>query len=83
MTLLRYRSDEEILKGDRVLFHGEPGQIEFVVSEAVGNPELDSSMNEHGGGVMIMDGVAGRTFMTTDQIPDCEDLEFLSRRDAP
>jgi hypothetical protein len=62
-------------KGDRVLFHREPGQIEFVVS-SLGNPETDWFMQEYGGGVMILERVSGRTFITADQIEECEDLEF-------
>jgi hypothetical protein len=38
---LTYRSGEEIKKGDRVLFHGEPGEIEFVVESVVGDPAMD------------------------------------------
>jgi hypothetical protein len=30
ITLLKYRSGEEIKKGDRVLFHGNPAEIELV-----------------------------------------------------
>jgi hypothetical protein len=50
---LKYISGEEIRKGDRVLFHGEPGQIEFVVDGFVGNPRIDWHMREHGAGVMV------------------------------
>jgi hypothetical protein len=78
--IFRYQSGEEIRKGDRVLFHREPGQIEFVVS-SLGNPETDWFMQEYGGGIMIQDGIAGSTFIPSDQIDECEDLEFVSRAD--
>jgi len=38
---MRYQSGEEIRKGDKVLFHGEPGEIEFVVDKLVGDPVVD------------------------------------------
>jgi hypothetical protein len=75
----RYQSGEEIRKGDRVLFHREPGEIEFVVSEP-GDAALDWYLREHGGGVMVLEPKAfGRCFIPTDQIEETEDLEFVSR----
>jgi len=50
---LKYLSGEEVRKGDRVLFHGEPGEIEYVVDGFVGDPEIDWHMREHGPGVLI------------------------------
>jgi hypothetical protein len=32
--LLKYRSGEEIRKGDRVLFHGNQAEIEFVATDS-------------------------------------------------
>lgn len=49
-----YQSGEKIRKGDRVTYHGEPGEIEFVADKLVGDAEIDWYMNEHGGGVMII-----------------------------
>jgi hypothetical protein len=46
----KYKSGEEIKKGDRVIFHGEPGRIEFVVEELCGDPGMDWCMSEFGGG---------------------------------
>lgn len=77
---LKYQSGEEIKRGDRVLFHREPGRIELVAYEP-GDPETDWFIQEYGGGVMILDGVAGSTFITADQLPECDDLEFVSRDD--
>lgn len=77
---LKYQSGEEIKKGDRVLFHGEPARIELVASEP-GDSETDWFIREYGGGVMILEGVAGRTFITANQLLDYEDLEFVSRAD--
>lgn len=84
VMILRYQSGEEIKKGDRVLFHREPGRIELVAVELSGDPETDWLVQEHGGGVMILDdSVVGRTFIPAGQLDECEDLEFVSRPDAP
>ena len=32
---------------------------------------------------MVLEKVAGRTFIPADQIKDCDDLEFVSRDDTP
>jgi hypothetical protein len=78
---LKYLSGEEIKKGDRVLFHRGPGQVELV-ADTLGNLETDWYVKEYGGGVMIIDAVAGRTFIPADQIDEYEDLEFVARPDA-
>jgi hypothetical protein len=79
--VLKYRSGEEIKKGDRVLFHGNPATVELVaVAPAIG--EEAWYVDEYGGGVMILDPLrSGRTFIDAAQIPECEDLEFVSRVD--
>jgi hypothetical protein len=75
---LRYRSGEEIKKGDQVRFHGNLAQVEFVAS--ADNPQYAWYVHEYGGGVMCFDPVvSGRTFIPADQLPDSEDLEFVSR----
>jgi len=79
--ILKYPSGEEIRKGDRVLFHREPGHFE-VVAVQMGDPETVWFTQEYGGGVMILDGVAGRTFIPADQIDECDHLEFVSRAEA-
>jgi len=80
--IFKYQTGEEIQKGDRVLFHREPGRIELVASR-LGDPVTDWYIQEYGGGVMISDAIAGHTFVPTDQIEECKDLEFVSRADAP
>lgn len=79
--ILRYRSGEEILKGDKVLFHGNPAEIELMASDPKSDdPEIYWHLEECGGGVMVLDPmVSGRTFIPTDQIPTEEDLEFVER----
>ena len=75
---LKYQSGEEIKKGDHVLFHREPGRIELVAYE-LGDAETDWFIQVYGGGVMVLERVSGRTFITADHLPECDDLEFVSR----
>jgi hypothetical protein len=71
-----YRSGEEIRKGDRILLHGEPSEIEFIVDPA--NDPENWHVTEHGGGVMIFEPKSfGRLFVSDPQ--NDEDLEFVSR----
>ena len=77
---LKYQSGEEIKKGDRVLFHSEPREVEFVVDGLTGDAALDWYMQEFGGGVMIREPKHfGNTFIPAEFLPETEDLEFLSR----
>lgn len=77
--VFKYESGVEIRKGDRVLFHGEPGEIELVASSK-GDPETDSYVQEYGGGVMVVEPkVFGRVFIPADQLEKTEDLEFVAR----
>lgn len=62
-----------------MLFHRNPATVEFVARDA-SDPEMTWFIQEHGGGVMILDPLgSGRTFISTDQISEYEDLEFVSR----
>ena len=75
---MKYPSGEEIRKGDRVLFHGEPGEIEFVVEQLEGDPAKDWRFREQGPGVMILEPkLFGRAYVRDTQ--NAEDLEFVSR----
>ena len=75
---MRYQSGEEIRKGDKILFHGEPGEIEFVVDKIVGNPEVDWHMREQGPGVMVLEPKRfGRAYIRDTE--STEDLQFVSR----
>jgi hypothetical protein len=78
-VLFKYQSGEDIEKGDRVRFHGNIAEIEFVASDP-SDPSVAWYVKEFGGGVMVLEGSAlGRTFISSDQIEHCEDLEFVSR----
>ena len=74
----RYQSGAEIKKGDRVLFHREPAEIEFVADPLINDPETEWYVKEYGGGVMVVEPkVFGRAFIShTEQ---AEDLVFVSR----
>jgi hypothetical protein len=79
VLILKYRSGEEIKKGDHVLLHRNPAEVELVAFDP-NEPEHASYVQEFGGGAMILDPmVSGRTFITIDQLNDYEDLEFVSR----
>jgi hypothetical protein len=58
-----YRCGEPIKKGDHVLFHGNPAEIELVAFDPA-NPEHSWHLREFGGGILVFDPKAsGRTFI--------------------
>ena len=84
MSALRYRSGEEVKNGDRVLFHGNAAEIEFVACDPNDpDPNVVWHMKESDGGVMILDPlVSGRTFIPSESLDEYEDLELVSRGSA-
>ena len=77
---LKYQSGEEIRAGDSILYAGNPGTIEFVVTERSGDTAVDWYIDEFGGGIMIHEPkLFGSLFLDITQIGDDEDLEFVSR----
>jgi hypothetical protein len=81
-VILCYQSGQEIKKGDRVLFHLRPAEIGLVVSNP-DDPETAWYFDEYGGGVMVCDSNdPNPTFISTDQIPEYEDLEFVARANS-
>lgn len=73
-----YKSGQQIQKGDRVMFCGGPGEVEFVATTLGEDPELDWYVQEYGGGVMVLQPKRfGRAFLT--RTDDDEDLVFVSR----
>jgi hypothetical protein len=76
---LKYRSGEEILKGDRVLFHGSPAVVELVAVDP-NDPEHVWYVSRFGGGVLVNDPkVSGRTFISCHQLAEYAGLQFISR----
>jgi hypothetical protein len=77
----RYQSGEEVKKGDHVLFHGQPGYIEFVADSANKDSETEWYVKEHGGGVMVVEPkVFGHAFLADTE--EAEDLIFTSRAES-
>jgi hypothetical protein len=75
-----YSSGEEIRPGDRVLIHGEAGDIEFI-ADPTENPD-DLYVKEHGGGIMVFElKVFGRIFITEPETD--EHLTFVPRQSEP
>jgi hypothetical protein len=79
-----YQSGETIMHGDRVLYGGNPGEVEFVIdprgsAEDRRAEQYDWFMEEYGGGVMIREPkVFGRMFVSDPETD--EDLVFVSRQ---
>ena len=63
------------------MFHRNPAVIEFVATE-LGDAQAEWFVKEYGGGVMVLEDRFGRAFISVDQLPECEDLEFVSRATA-
>jgi len=61
-----------------VIFHGEPGEIEFVADPLVNDPETEWYVQEYGGGAMVVEPkVFGRAFLSNTE--DEQDLIFVLR----
>ena len=71
---VRYQSGEEIRKGDRVLFHGEPCEIEFVADGAVGDWMTEWFFRVQGPGAMVRE----RKYYVRDP-EKSGDLVFVTR----
>jgi hypothetical protein len=79
MKAFRYGSGDEIRTHDRVTYHGEPGEVEFVVAEKTGDAAMDWYVEQHpGGGVMLRVRNFGNVFLT--ETGSEEDLLLVQRR---
>jgi hypothetical protein len=78
----KYMTGEDVLKGDYVTYHREPGRVDFVAEPSIDDPETAWYVKEFGGGVMILEPKAfGSVFLTE---PDSdEDLILVSRAGSP
>ena len=79
----KYKSGEDIRCGDRVLVHGEPGEVELA-ADPLGNSLSEADtwyVSEFGGGVIFREPKAfGRIFFSA---PETEDhLAFVARADS-
>jgi hypothetical protein len=78
---MKYKSGEEIRKGDKVLFHGEPGEIEFIADKLIGDPAMDWHMKEQGPGVMVLEPKRyGHAYLRDTE--NAEDLVLVSRSEG-
>jgi hypothetical protein len=60
------------------MYHGELGEVVFVVVDRVGDPALDWYMDQYpNGGFMVKSVGFGSVFLTARET--CNDLELLSR----
>ena len=79
---LVYQTGEEIRKGDRVLLHDEPGEVEFVLDGDT-NPK-NWPAPENGRGIMVVEPkIFRRLFLAEKDIVVYEDLVLVSRRVDP
>ena len=61
-----------------MLYHGEPGEIEFVADPLIDDPETKWYVKEFGGGVMVaVHRVFGHVFISRTE--QDQDLDFVSR----
>jgi hypothetical protein len=76
--LLRYQSGEEVRAGDRIIYGGSPGLVEFVAELE----DIDTAwyVEQFGGGCMLLTHSMGHVFI--DKPENDEDLELVSR-DVP
>lgn len=72
---LKYASGEEIQPGDRVRYHGEPGQVDFVAKPD--DPKTSYYIQQFGSGCMITAQGFGAVFVIHPG--QDEDLKFVSR----
>jgi hypothetical protein len=75
---LKCQSGEEIMKGDRVLYGGDPGVIKLVADPLIHDPDTRWYVEKFGGGVMISElKIMGSVFVDAPDSDD--DLQFVSR----
>lgn len=74
---LRYATGEEIIKDDRVRYHGEHGVVEIVADPDIPTTETSWFIEEYGGGVMVSELHSLGSVFTDDPGSDC--LQFLGR----
>jgi hypothetical protein len=81
MNSLRYATGEEVKRGDRVLYRGLEGIVEFVVVENTGDPALDWYLTQFaGGGIMIRTPELGPTFLSAQDVDG--DILFIARAET-
>jgi hypothetical protein len=75
-----YQSGEQVRTGDKIVYGGSPGQVEYVVEVPTGDPAMDWHLTHSpNGGIMLKTIAMGFVFLPDDQVADDEDLDFVSR----
>ncbi|MGA8670959.1 MAG: hypothetical protein WB679_13840 [Terracidiphilus sp.] len=74
---LKYKSGQDIMRGDRVLYAGDPSVVEFVADPLVPNPSTRWYVEENGQGIMISEPRRHGSVFSSD--PESDELEFVSR----
>ena len=77
-----YESGEPIRMGDRVLFQGEPGEVEFVADMRSPDMETDWYVETYGDCVMVREPkFFGFALLT--ETHEVDDLVFVARAHPP
>ena len=67
MEMLKYLSGEEVMRGDRINFHGEPGEVESIITGLTGDAVEDWFANRAPeGGLLLRAKVFGDVFLRGD-----------------
>jgi hypothetical protein len=74
-----YQTGDNVREGDKIVFQGEPGQVEFVASASSGTPEQKRYAEQHPKGILITTAKGSSIFLTNDH--DVKDLVFISREE--
>lgn len=75
-----YQSREEVRPGDKIVYAGSPGNVEFVVESPTGDPAIDGHLTHSpNGGFMIKTAAMGFVFLDNVDNNADEDLDFVSR----
>ena len=79
MCDLSDQSGEEVRAGDRILYHGEQGRVEYVVLKNGGKNTWHVEHFPNDGMGIAAEGI-GAVFIPAGFVEDDEDLEFVSRK---
>ncbi len=75
---LKYNSGQEIMKGDRVIYAGDPGVVEFIADPLVPDTDTRWYVETYGQGIMISEPRRHGSVFSSDPESD-DELEFVSR----
>jgi hypothetical protein len=77
--VFKYLTGEEAKAGDRIKYHSELGEVEFVAMNPADHPDADWYIQQYPpGGIMIVAQGFGHVFITAGE--EEGDLEFVARK---